>query len=84
VDIKKLAAGIVILGILITIGASIAYLTAGGKAPGRNDPFAFIQMNDYIIERDGIRQSILPYLLIGIGIVAVGVIVGISAQKNKP
>jgi hypothetical protein len=76
-DLKKLAIGIILLGILVTGYGVIVSLSDGGGLGRAHD--TMMAEN----ETSGAGHANLPYILVGAGIIVLGVVVSLSAKKDK-
>ncbi|HEX2694416.1 MAG TPA: hypothetical protein VHP61_01580 [Acidobacteriota bacterium] len=76
-DLKKLAIGIILLGILVAGYGVIVSLSDGGGLSRAHD----MMMAEN--ETSGARHTNLPYILVGAGIIVLGVVVSFSVKKDR-
>ena len=81
-DIKKLAIGLIVLGILIAGYGIIAAFTSGPKAPTTTGLEGQLDKLMAADEKSEIKSANLPYILVGGGIIVLGVVVRFASKKS--
>lgn len=82
-DLKKLAVGIIILGILVAGYGVIVSLSAGPKAPSEGSLTGQLDRLLAADDASETRRTNLPYIIVGAGIIVLGVVVRFAAKKES-